>query len=127
MATVPEYYRKPEGKPSSRDFEMLKGTRVRKIQTGKPYTVDHTLYEMKDALQMRIVMRILKRMLAGATGVKDENDNAYKVVYSMFMHTPIKRLSLLSPDKMPKYLGESIVHIANGEFLKAAKKARDKK
>lgn len=127
MATVPEYYRKPEGKPSRRDFEMLKGTRVRKIQTGKPYTVDHTLYEMKDALQMRIVMRILKRMLAGATGVKDENDNAYKVVYSMFMHTPIKRLSLLSPDKMPKYLGESIVHIANGEFLKAAKKARDKK
>ena len=126
-ASVPEYYRKPQGKPARRDFEMLKGTQVGKMQTGKPYTVDHTLYEMKDALQMRIVMRILKRMLAGATGVKDENDNAYKVVYSMFMHTPIKRLSLLSPDKMPKYLGESIVHMANGEFLKAAKKARDRR
>lgn len=126
-SSVPDYYRNPVGKPSRKDFEVLKGTPVRRVEIGKPYTVDHTLYEMKDALQMRIVMRILKRMLANATGVKDEKDNAYKVVYSMFMHTPIKRLSLLSPDQMPKYLGESIVHIANGEFLKAAKKARDKK
>ncbi|MFH5835774.1 beta-glucosidase family protein [Proteiniclasticum sp. C24MP] len=126
-AEVPQYYARLDGKPSRSAFEALKGIRIRKTEIGKPFTVNNTLYEMKDALQMRIVMKIMKRMLADATGVKSEKDNAYKVVYSMFMHTPIKRLSLVSPDKMPKYLGESIVHIANGEFLKAAKKARDKK
>lgn len=126
-ASLPEYYRRPDGKPSRDDFETLKGIRICKTEIGKPYTVNNTLFEMSDALQMRIVLRILNKMLADATGVKNEKDNAYKVVHSMFMHTPIKRLSLVSPDKMPKYLGESIVHIANGEFLKAARKARDKK
>jgi len=124
---IPEFYMNPMGKPSKSDFEKLKGIKMKETVIGKPYTVNNSLYEMKDSLQMKIIMRILNKMLADASGVKSEKDNAYKVVYSMFMHTPIKRLSLVSPDKMPKYLGESIVHIANGEFLKAAKKARDKK
>lgn len=125
--SIPEFYINPKGKPSRSDFEQLKEMKMEETSIGKPYTVNNSLYEMKDSLQMKIIMRILNKMLADASGVKSEKDDAYKVVHSMFMHTPIKRLSLVSPDKMPKYLGESIVHIANGEFLKAAKKARDKK
>ncbi len=125
--SIPEFYISPKGKPSQSDFEKLKGIKMKETVIGKPYTVNNSLYEMRNSLQMKIIMRILNKMLADASGVKSEKDNAYKVVQAMFMHTPIKRLSLVSPDKMPKYLGESIVHIANGEFLKAAKKAREKK
>lgn len=124
---IPEFYISPKGKPSRSDFEQLKEIKMEETAIGKPFTVDNSLYEMKDSLQMKIIMRILNKMLADVSGVKSEKDDAYKVMHSMFMHTPIKRLSLVSPDKMPKYLGESIVHIANGEFLKAAKKAREKK
>lgn len=124
---LPDFYAKPEGKPEKKDFERLMGKTISPFFLSKPYTRENTLFELREVRQMKPVTRKILRMLKEATGVESEEDNAYKVVYSMLMHTPIKRLSLVSPDKMPKYLGEVLIHIANGEYLQAAKKARNRK
>lgn len=126
-STVPDFYNRPSGKPSLEDFEKLLGRKIPETKLGKPFTVDNTLSEMSGVPQMKIVIRKLSSMLMESAGVKSRQDNAYKVVHSMFMQTPIKRLTLVSPDKMPKYMGEVLVLIANGEYLKAAAKARAKK
>lgn len=127
MESVPDFYIHPTGHPSLEDFEKLLGRKIPGRVLKKPYTVDNTLTEMSNVPQMKIVIRKLSSMLMESAGVKSRHDNAYKVVHSMFMQTPVKRLTLVSPDKMPKYMGEVLVLIANGEFLKAAAKARAKK
>lgn len=126
-ADLPEFYVHPSGSPSLEDFEALLGRKIPETKTERPFTVDNTLSEMSGVPQMKIVIRKLSSMLMESAGVKSRQDNAYKVVHSMFMQTPIKRLTLVSPDKMPKYMGEVLVLIANGEYLKAAAKARAKK
>ena len=125
--SVPDFYKHPSGKPSLSDFEDLLGRKLPERSMEKPFTVNSTLSEMSGVPQMKIVIRKLSSMLMASAGVKSRQDNAYKVVHSMFMQTPVKRLTLVSPDKMPKYMGEVLVLIANGEFLKAAAKTRAKK
>lgn len=122
-----DFYSRPSGKPSLEDFETLIGKKMPSRISEKPFTVDNTLFEMSEVPQMKIVIRKLSNMLMEASGIKSRNDSAYKVIHAMFMQTPIKRLTLVSPDKMPKYMGEVLVHIANGEFLKAAARTRAKK
>lgn len=124
---LPDFYISLEGKPLKEDFEELLGRGIPGYTLEKPFTLENTLYEMREVRQMKPVIRKILSMLKEASGVESEEDNAYQVVYSMLMHTPIKRLSLVSPEKMPKYLGEVLVHVSNGEYLKAAKKARNRK
>ncbi|HBT19227.1 MAG TPA: glycosyl hydrolase [Clostridiaceae bacterium] len=117
------FYDRGEGVPSEEDFLKLLGEPVVKKLVTKPYTIDHTLGEMKEEPQMRYILKKLTNTLKRATGVTDVNDPAYLAVEAMFMQTPVKRLTLLAPDKMPKHLGETLVDVANGEYLKAAAKA----
>jgi len=65
-------------------------------------------------------------MLKKSTKVSEE-DKDYKGTQAMLMETPISRLTLLSPDQLPKNLSEAIVHIANKEYGYAIRKLMKKK
>lgn len=116
---VPSFYMDVLGKPDLYSFQQLIGREVPASENQRSFTIDHTLEEMSEVPQMKLLLRVLEKILLKAVGAKDKDDSGYKVVHAMFMQTPIKRLSLVSPDKMPKYLGMVIVHIANGRYLKA--------
>ncbi|NLB19705.1 MAG: hypothetical protein GX829_02430, partial [Clostridium sp.] len=59
--------------------------------------------------------------LKSATGTENSTEEGFQTVYAMLMETPIKRLSLISPEQMPKYLGDTLVHVANGHYGKGVK------
>lgn len=124
---APSVYEDLREKPDLESFEELLGKRIPVYLPEKPYTIDDTLEEMRDAPQMRYLIKKLEGVLRKSTGVTSEKDNAYRVVHAMFMQTPIKRLSLVAPEKMPKHLGETLVHVANGNYLKALQSAMKRK
>lgn len=119
------FYNYPDRNPTREDLEALLGTSPGKLSSPNrhpQYTMTNTLMEMNSTLAMRIVIRVINHILKKSTGARNEEDSDYKGIQAMLMETPLGRLSLLSPDRMPKHLGEAILHIANGEYSKAIKK-----
>lgn len=124
---VPQFYKNLCGKPDLSTFEKLLGRSLPEVKASKPFTIDNTLEEMKEVPQMRYLIRKLEGELRKSIGESSEKDNSYQVMHAMFMQTPIKRLSLVAPEKMPKHLGETLVHIANGNFLTALQSSLQRK
>jgi len=124
---APAFYMDVKGVPEPEQFETLIGRKLPVMGPSKPFTVNHTLEEMKDVPQMKYLIRKLEGVLRKVSGATTDNDDAYRVMHAMFMQTPIKRLSLVAPDKMPKHLGETLVHVANGRFLKGLQSALKRK
>ena len=124
---APAFYTDVKGAPEPEQFETLIGRKLPVKELTRPFTVNHTLEEMKDVPQMKYLIRKLEGVLRKASGVSSDNDDAYRVMHAMFMQTPIKRLSLVAPDKMPKHLGETLVHVANGRYLRGLQSALKRK
>jgi len=119
-----EFYNCPDRVPTKDDFEAMLGRQVESEESGKSnskFTLNDTLAEMNISFRMHMIVKIINYMLKKSTKVSEE-DKEYKGTQSMLMETPIRRLTLLSPDQLPKNLGEAIVHIANREYGRAIRK-----
>ena len=113
-----EFYNCPDRIPTKADFEAMLGRQVINERTNdknSKFTLNNTLAEMNVSFRMNLIVKIINYMLKKSTKVSEE-DKAYKGTQAMLMETPIRRLTLLSPDQLPKNLGEAIVHIANREY-----------
>ena len=116
-----EFYNYPDRVPTKADFEAMLG---RQVGTGAQhdrnlkFTLNNTLAEMNVSFRMNMIVKIINYILKKSTKISEE-DKAYKGTQAMLMETPVRRLTLLSPDQLPKNLGEAIVHTANGEFGQA--------
>lgn len=113
-----QFYNYPNRIPTKDDFEEMLGRRVEideSRESNQMFTLNNTLAEMNVSFRMNMIVKIINYMLKKSTKVSKE-DKAYKGTQAMLMETPLRRLSLLSPDQLPKNLGEAIVHIANREF-----------
>lgn len=120
------FYNCPDRNPTRDDLEALLGETLEEVLTPDrhpQYTMTNTLMEMNGSLAMRIVIGAMNHILKKSTGANSDEDTDFKGIQAMLMETPLGRLSLLSPDQMPNHLGEAILHIANGEYGKAIKKA----
>lgn len=115
------FYENLEGKPTRADFITLLGLRIDTPKEKKQFTVNDTLSDMKDKPQMKPILKQLEKILKSTTGTGDSDEEGFQTVYAMLMETPIKRLSLISPEQMPKFLGETLVHVANGHYGKGVK------
>jgi len=113
-----EFYNYPNRIPTKDDFEAMLGRRVEideSSESNQMFTLNNTLAEMNVSFRMNMIVKIINYMLKKSTKVSKE-DKAYKGTQAMLMETPLRRLTLLSPDQLPKNLGEAIVHIANREY-----------
>ena len=116
-----EFYNHPDRIPTKADFEAMLGRQVKGEGSPKDitkFTLNDTLAEMNVSFRMNMIVKIINYILKKSTKISEE-DKAYKGTQAMLMETPVKRLTLLSPDQLPKNLGEAIVLIANGELGQA--------
>lgn len=116
-----DFYTNLIGKPTREDFITLLGHALEKPKKRKVFTSNDSLSDMKDQAQMKPILAQLEKILKSSTGTGVDDEDGFQTVYAMLMETPIKRLSLVSPEKMPGFLGETIVHVANGKYAKATK------
>jgi beta-glucosidase len=115
------WYANPAGKPSQADFETLLD---RKIEPVKPwrkgeYTLACTFNDMKGSFIIRQVIKSIENTIAKGLGGVDYDNPTFKLILSSSTNTPLKNLSQLSPESMPKNVTQGLVHLANGKFIQA--------
>ncbi len=115
------FYHTLEGKPTREDFITLLGRPIVEVRQKRSYSLQSTLSDMKEESQMKPILLLLAKILKSATKTETSGKEGFQTVYAMLMETPIKRLSLLSPEQMPKYLGKTLVHVGNKSYGKAVK------
>ncbi|MGB4589673.1 MAG: glycoside hydrolase family 3 C-terminal domain-containing protein [Clostridiaceae bacterium] len=118
------FYNYPDHIPTREDFEAMIKKELPNEKSdlfNSKYTLNNTLEEMNHSFRMKVIVKIINYKLKKSTKISEE-DKAYKGTQAMLMETPIRRLTLLSPDQLPKNIGEAIVHIANREYAHAIRK-----
>ncbi len=116
---VSEWYTHPKGKPTQADFESLLGWKIEPPQLWKKgeYTLDCSFNDMQSSFIIQQVVKGIERSVGKGLGGVDYNNPTFKMIMSSSTHTPLKNLSLVSPDSMPRNVTTGLVHLANGEFL----------
>jgi beta-glucosidase len=128
----PRWYNNPTGKVTQEDFESLLG---RKIEPVKPwrkgeYTLACSFNDMKASFIVRRILKSIENTVGKGFGGVDYSNPTFKMIMASSTNTPLKNLSLVSPDSMPRHVTIGIVHFANGRILKGilamAKKQKER-
>ncbi|MDO9592074.1 MAG: glycoside hydrolase family 3 C-terminal domain-containing protein [Erysipelotrichaceae bacterium] len=124
------WHKTPEGKPKREDFEALLGYQIKSPE--KPsrgtYTTKNTLDEMKDSFWIKRIIRSLGKRLRNGGGDKLSDMPTYKMLMENAIHTPLERLTMLSPEEMPPTRANLLAAAANHDYLKVLELLlRDKK
>jgi len=119
-AGLADWYTHPWGKPTQEDFELLLGRKIQPIRPWKKgeYSLECTFNDMQDSFIIRQVIKSIEKTVAKGFGVADYSNPTFRMLMSSSLNTPIKNVSQLSPDSMPKNMALGLVHLANGRFLK---------
>ncbi|MGI6724896.1 MAG: glycoside hydrolase family 3 C-terminal domain-containing protein [Christensenellales bacterium] len=115
------WYHRPSGLPSSRDFEALYGPYAWIAPAAKgEYTMDNSLKELAaTSLLCRLLLRVMERLIAKGTGGKvDYGNPQFKMMMDTAAGNPMRSLPLFSPELMPLWRARLIVDAANGHLLR---------
>ncbi len=117
---IPTFYSKPIGTPSQADFEKLLGREIPppKVWEKGEYTTECTFNDMKRSVLIRIMIKAIEITVAKAFGGVDYGNPTFKMILSTSVSTPLKRLSQLNPERLPRHVTDGIVHLANGNYIK---------
>jgi len=117
---LPDWYGNPAGKVSQEEFEALLGQKIEPVRPRRKgaYTLACSLNDMKASFVIRQVIKGIERTIGQGFGEADYSNPTFKMLMSSSTNTPLKNLSQLSPERMPKHLTTGLVHLANGRFLK---------
>lgn len=115
------WYQHLSGKPSQAEFEALLGRKIPspKIWKKGEYTLECTFNDLKDSFIIRQVVKGIEGSIAKGFGGADYSNPTFKMIMSSTLNTPLKNLSQLSPESMPLSMSTGMVHLANGQFIKA--------
>ncbi len=115
------WYQHLSGKPSQVEFEALLGRKIPspKIWKKGEYTLECTFNDLKDSFIIRQVVKGIEGSIAKGFGGADYSNPTFKTIMSSTLNTPLKNLSQLSPESMPLSMSTGMVHLANGQFIKA--------
>jgi beta-glucosidase len=114
------WHKMPEGKPKKEDFEALLGYQIEipeKPSRGH-YTNKNTLDEMKDSFWIKRIIRSLGKHFRNEGGNELSDTPTYKMLMENALHTPLVRLTLLSPKEMPPIRANLLAAAANHDYLK---------
>ena len=117
---ISDWYAHPTGTPTQSDFESLLG---RKIQPVIPwikgkYTLESSFNDMKDSFVIRRLIKSIEKRVGKAFGGADYRNPTFKMMVSSSINTPVKNITQLSPESMPKHMAVGLIHLANGKVLK---------
>lgn len=130
--SIPRWYNHLNGKPTQADFEGLLGRKIEPVKTWRKgeYTLTCSFQDMRDSFLIRQVIKVIERIIAKPYGGPDYSNPTFRMMMATAISTPLKNLSLVSPDSMPRNITTGLVHMANGHFLKGVlamlKKTRGK-
>lgn len=117
---IPRWYHDLSGQVTQADFESLLCREIEpvKLRRKGEYTLDCTFGDMQDSLIIKQVIKRIEKMIIQGFGSMDADDPTYKMVVQSVTSMPLRSISLVSPQSMPKNTATGLVHLANGEFLK---------
>ena len=117
---LPDWYGHLRGKVSQAEFEALLGQKIEPVRPRHKgaYTLACSFNDMKASFVIRQVIKGIERAIGQGFGGADYSNPTFKMLMSSTTNTPLKNLSQLSPERMPKHLTTGLVHLANGRFLK---------
>lgn len=118
--TAPGWYSHPSGQPTQADFESLLGRKIAPLQPWKKgtYTLACSFNDMRDSFIIRQVIKGIESTIARGIGGVDYSNPTFKMLMSSATNTPLKNISLVSPDSMPAHVTRGLVHLANGQLIK---------
>ncbi|TFG83323.1 MAG: glycosyl hydrolase [Erysipelotrichales bacterium] len=125
------WYVKLKGKPTDSDFEIIYKQPVPKdlkIQRGD-FTMDSSLYDMRETIAGWLMAFISKRMLMKTAGFTKEDigGNEFKMMLSFVMTTPLRATMVMSQGALLHSLASAIVSMANGNWIRGISQLLRKK
>ena len=116
---ISDWYSNPTGKIIQSDFESLLGWKIEPVKPWRKgkYTLDCSFQDMKDSFIVRQIVKRIENTIGKRFGGVDYSNPTFKMIISSTLNTPLKNLSQMSPDSMPRNMTTGIVHLANGKFM----------
>jgi len=116
------WYGKLEGKPTDQDFERIYGKSIpqdKKVMRGD-FTLEHSIYDMRDTFAGQMMALISKRMLIKTGGFKKEeiDINHFRMMLSFVMTTPLRATVLMSQGALSEGMANAVVSMANGYWIR---------
>ncbi|MGB7595617.1 MAG: glycoside hydrolase family 3 C-terminal domain-containing protein [Erysipelotrichaceae bacterium] len=116
------WYGKLEGKPTDQDFELIYGKTIPKDQKvlRGDFTLEHSIYDMRDTFAGQMMALISKRMLIKTGGFKKEeiDTNHFRMMLSFVMTTPLRATMLMSQGALSEGMANAVVSMANGYWIR---------
>jgi len=102
------------------DFETLLGRAIEPVAVPTPgrYTLACSFADMRASFIIRQVIKGIEGTVAKGLGNPSPDDPTYKMILSSSLNTPLKNLSLVSPENMPRHMTHGLVDLANGRWLR---------
>ena len=118
--SIAPWYTCPLGAVTQTDFETLLGRTIEPVAIPKPgrYTLACTFQDMRASFIIRQVIKGIEGTVAKGLGHPGPDDPTYKMILSSSLNTPLKNLSLVSPESMPRHMTHGLVDLANGRWLR---------
>ncbi|MDD6159756.1 MAG: glycoside hydrolase family 3 C-terminal domain-containing protein [Oscillospiraceae bacterium] len=119
------WYETLSGKPDRTEWERMMGHPVaiqRSPEKGS-FTMDNSCLEMKESSPiMKIQYKVTEHIIAKEFGgKKDLSDPDYRMMLVSSTDCPMRAVVINSTGMMSNALGEGLLHMANGHFLKGLK------
>ena len=117
---IAPWYVELAGTVTQNDFESLLGRRIEVVPVKRKgeYTLECSFQDMKESFIIKQVIKWIERTIAKSFGGVDYSDPTFKMIIASSISTPLKNLSQLSPESMPRNVTVGLVHLANGRILR---------
>jgi beta-glucosidase len=119
-APTPWYAEPGSGAAARGDLEALLDRRIVDPAPAArgAFTLDSTLHEMRSSLVIRVVTAAIEHTIRRGVDTSVSGESSLKMVLETVRHSPIRSLSLTSPDGMRPPLARALVAMANGRYLR---------
>lgn len=113
------WYHEPQGNVSQTDFETLLGKKIAPVRAPVKgeYTLDCSFEDMRGSFIIRQFIKVIERTIAKGFGAVDYSNPTFKMMVANAINNPLRSISLVSPDSMPRHITQGFVHLANGRFV----------
>ncbi len=120
--SAPIYYNlKGAGQIERSAFTAVYGGDVVRAEAPHLFHLNSTLRDLQVTVAGRIVVRVLRRAMPKITGLRDERDPLWQMIWTMMLETPLRSFPGLSDGRVSSEFISGLVDWANGHRLQAVK------
>ena len=118
------WYETLNAQPSREEWERLMGhpVAIQPDEKKGSFTMDNSCLEMKDSsFIIKIQYKVTESIIAKQCGTKDPSDPQFRMMLVSATDCPMRAAVINSAGQMSNALGQGLLHMANGHFLKGLK------